>query len=101
MASSDQHDHLVSYRQALAWLVGALGMIVFVAFWAGISHVRITELNAEMAMVKSQMEYSQRQQQSMENKLVLIGNDMAWNVETTRLIAQKLDVSFPVTHGEK
>lgn len=94
--SQDEHEHLISYRTALGWLIASLGIIIGVAFGAGSAHLRITYLQAEMASMQHQAEYQSRQASALDQKLAILSNDMAWQVEATKIIAQKLEVSIPM-----
>jgi hypothetical protein len=86
----------VSYKTALSWLLGCLAFLLGVAFTAGASHFRINYLAEEQIHMREVMDGQDARGREVALKLAIIQNDVAWQVETTKLIAQKLDVSTPI-----
>jgi hypothetical protein len=94
-ACAAAHRDVVTKSHLLSWVGTIAAFVVALAVAWGALQVRVTYLEAETErqarLIAAQSDYVAR----MDNRLVELRNDMGWQIEMTRLIAQKLDVSVP------
>lgn len=95
-ACAAAHKDVVTKSHLLSWVGTIAAFVVALAVAWGALQMRVAYLEAETATMQSQVEWQSRQAIDLNQKLAILSNDMAWQVEATKIIAQKLEVSIPM-----
>lgn len=90
------HENLVTHRQVLAFVLSVIIALLGATFTAGSTYFKVDQIGVSQDDLRVQVRQLQLERNQLTVEMATLRNDLAWQTETLRLVAQKLEVAVPI-----